>query len=279
MKDLSSLAGFPLQFDPESRAVVTSDNMPLKTKTRLAKEMRDVLCEPGEVSSDWELYYMLYPERLPPLAADALAAHQLTLSLVLLPPLRTGREFVKTAGHYHDPMPGTSLGYPEIYCQLHGRQLLFLQKPDPRDRAKPTDCVLIDLAPGTVVEIPPGYVHVLINNSREPALLAGLYRKDMHHDYEPVRAMKGLAYHILNGPDGFVAQANPAYVQTPPINRIASVSGTLFEPPEPSTPLLSVFLACPDRYAFLSDSEAAVSRYGPSGDARPGVSHASDLKK
>ncbi len=268
MKDLSSLAGFPLGFDPESYEVATAEDMILARAARTAEQMKNVLYAPEAVPPELELYYTFHPERLPQSQADALATRHLTFSFVLLPPLRIGGEYVKTSGHYHGCIPGSSLICPEIYSQLYGRQLLFLQKPDQEDKTKVADCLLIDLSPGMTVEIPPGYLHILINNSQEPALLVGLYRKDVGHDYEPVRAMGGLAYYILSGSDGLIAQANPAYRQTPPLGHLGSVMGTAFEPPEPNVSVVSDFLGRPDKYAFLTDAEAAVVRYGPSGNQR-----------
>lgn len=271
MRDLSSLAGFQLGFDPVSFEVTTAENMALRRVAKTAAQLFEVLFAPDAEPPASELYYTFHLERTPPTLADVLAAHHLTFSFVLLPPRRIGGEYVKTSGHYHGCIPGTSLGSPEIYSQLYGRQLLFLQKPDPEDTTAAAECLLIELSPGMAVEIPPGYLHVLINHSREPTLLVGLYRNDVTHNYKPVRAMGGLAYHVLGEPDGLVARLNPAYRRAPPLERLHSTVGTTFEPPSPNAPVVGDLLKNPERYAFLTDAAAAVARYG--GPGNPTIQH------
>ena len=39
-----------------------------------------------------------------------------------------GSEYVKTVGHYHPPVPGTDVSYPEIYQVLDGSATYLLQK-------------------------------------------------------------------------------------------------------------------------------------------------------
>ena len=41
------------------------------------------------------------------------------------PSLKIGREFVKTQGHYHPAMPGTTIQYPEVYSHLFGEIYLL----------------------------------------------------------------------------------------------------------------------------------------------------------
>ncbi len=58
------------------------------------------------------------------------------------------------------------------------------------------DCVLYKMIAGQSITIPPGYAHILINPSREPGLMAGLYSLDSVHNYDPIDSMKGAAYYL-----------------------------------------------------------------------------------
>ena len=257
--DLSDAAGFPLTLDTKSGELAAGDAIAFGRVARRLADLQSVLLESDGFSPDTEIYWT-YPLVDAGPAAAALDQLELTYSCVLLPPLKIGREFAKTQGHYHPPMPGSDVQYPEVYTHLWGEPSLLLQRRR-GDRAEHVDdCVLIELRRGDSVTIPPGYAHILINRSRQPAAIAGLYSRAFAPIYEPVIRVAGAAYYLI---DDAVAPVipNPNYADHPPLRRLIDPTGTRFEPPDKDRTLWSSFLADPARYGFLSDPEAARHRF------------------
>lgn len=264
MPDLSPYAGFPLEFDPGALQISTLPDIVFERQPRQAKSLQGVLIAPEAIAPDAEVYYTFYSKRLPSEAQAALDSYALTYSLVLLPPLCIGREFVKTAGHYHPPIPGTVLPYPEVYTQLYGTLHLLLQKRDPRDLERVADCQLVEMTPGFSITIPPGYAHVLINTTHKPGLMAGLYGRDFKPDYQPVREKRGLAYYLV-AEDGAVSiELNPHYKDPPPIKYLTDLRTTPFDYPDAGKPVWSSFLDSPYQYAFLTQPHEVVKLFGDS---------------
>ncbi len=265
IRDLSSFAGFALQFDPTTLAITASEGVAFLAHPRRANQLREVLESPNAIAPETELYSVFNLSKCPFDVQQRFDRWALTYSLVLLRAGRVGREFIKTAGHFHPLAPGTPWEYPEVYTVLDGHPLLFLQRRAGDEPEPIAEIVLLRLAPGETVTIPPGYAHVLINPYREPALTAGLYSTAFEPDYEPVRAMHGLAYYVVNdsqaGEQGYALVPNPAYHSQPPVHRIDTLIGGPFAPVDAGIPLWRSYLEEPSSYAFLSDPEAMTSRY------------------
>jgi glucose-6-phosphate isomerase len=124
------------------------------------------------------------------------------------------------------------------------------------------DCAIATMTPGYVITIPPGYAHILINPTPEPALMAGLYGKDFKPDYGPVRAHQGLAYYIVASSDGHSFVANPHYTDAPPLRQLGELRGTIFEAPFPTEPVYQAYFRDPDVYAFLTQPQAVQEKFG-----------------
>jgi glucose-6-phosphate isomerase, archaeal len=257
--DLSGGAGFPLTLDAASGALTGGGSIRFGRVARRLANLRPVLFEPDGVAPDTELYWN-YPLLDAGPAAGALAERNLTYSCVLLPPLKIGREFVKTQGHYHPAMPGSDIEYPEVYTHLWGEPLLLLQHRQNGEMNRVDDCVLVELRAGTSIAIPPGYAHVLINRSQQPAAIAGLYSRSFAPIYEPVNRTAGAAYYLIDDPDSPVI-ANPRYTEHPPLRQLIEPAGTIFESPDTCQTLWVSFVSDPERYDFLSDPAAAQRRF------------------
>jgi glucose-6-phosphate isomerase len=262
MPDLSRYAGFPLEFDPAAFQIATPADIIFERQSRQGQHLQDVLLSPEAVAPDADVYYLFYPKRLPSEAQAVLDGYALTYSLVLLPSLRIGLEFVKTAGHYHPPIAGTALPYPEVYTQLYGTLHLLLQKRNPRDPEQIEDCRLVEMTPGFSITIPPGYAHVLINTTQEPGLMAGLYGRDFKPDYRPVQHKRGLAYYLVADNGSVSIQPNPNYECVPPLHYLTELRATPFDYPDAGRPLWSSFLDSPHRYAFLTQPSEVLRLFG-----------------
>jgi glucose-6-phosphate isomerase len=254
--DISSVAGFDLRLDTDTLQLESCSGMRFTRATRTVSRLKNVLRSPDVGTPDRELYHMFNLAYAPKSIQATLDGYDLTFSPVLVLPGTVEREFIKTNGHYHPAIPGSSYSYPELYTQFHGKLLLFLQKLNRLNPETPEDCVLIQMTPGVTVAIPPDYAHVLINPSNDLALMAGLYNVSFGPDYAEVERHQGLAYYILDGNGDIVVEANVRYVNAPPLLRPVDIAGTPFAPPDPGLPLWQSFLANPNKYAFLSEPEA-----------------------
>ncbi len=254
--DASGSTGFRLLLDADSLEVDTDGTLVFSRTARTAESMQHVLRSPGAVSAlDQEMYYTYYPMHAGK-AQHVLDRYKLTYSLVVMPSLSIDGEFVKTQGHYHTSMPGTPYGYPEVYTQLWGHLLLFLQKRNGANPDTPLDCVLIDMTPGTTVIVPPDYAHVLINTTDKIALMAGLYSPEFKPDYTEVYAHRGLAYYILDQGGDITIEPNPRYTNPPPLREPDALTGTIFVPPHPDKPVWEAFITEPESYSFLTQPDA-----------------------
>jgi glucose-6-phosphate isomerase, archaeal len=253
--DLSDVAGFRLALDLLTHELTASGPVRLDRVTRRQADLAPVLLEPDGLAPTTELYWN-FPLLDAGPASDVLEQTGLTFSCVLLPALKIGREYVKTQGHYHPPMPGSDISYPEIYAHLWGEPSLILQRRL-GDRADMIDdCVLLELRDGAIVTIPPGYAHILINPSRQPAAIAGLYSRAFSPLYEPIVRMAGAAYYLIDD-GGEQAIPNSRYTARPLLRRLGDFAGTPFQPPDGKRPLWSSFLSDPGGYSFLAQPDFA----------------------
>ncbi|MCC6803335.1 MAG: hypothetical protein IT319_10645 [Anaerolineae bacterium] len=259
--DLTSVAGFPLALDPQALNITTGDGIRFDRIVRGKSQMQAVLMEPDSISDDAELYYNLVL-KLASGAHTAVFDHtHLTFACVLLPPLKIGAEYIKTHGHYHPHMAGSSLAYPEVYTHYYGTLYLLMHRRIDDDAARLDDCVLYKMQPGRSIMIPPGYLHVLINPSDQPALMAGLYAVDSYPEYDPVVQMHGAAFYFVERDGAMKVVANPRYVVCPPLATLGDLSNSPFAPPCGDAPLWSSFLNDPQAYAMLFDAAAARQRF------------------
>jgi glucose-6-phosphate isomerase len=261
--DLSSVAGFPLLLDTDRMTVATDGGLRLERLARRIGQMASVLLEPDALPPEAEVYWIcrLYDDR----PAAVLAQARLAFACVLVPPLTIGREFAKTQGHYHPAMPGSRMAYPEVYTHYYGRLYLLMQRRVASQAGHLDDCVLIDMQPGQSVMVPPGYAHILINPSDQPALMAGLYSPDFTADYEPIRSMAGAAYYLVQNGGADHTIPNQRYANYPPLRRLSDLNATRFMPPDNDRSLWASLMHDPHRYGILTEA-AAAQRYFASED-------------
>jgi glucose-6-phosphate isomerase len=252
-------AGFPATFDGERGQLQTEAPLHFNRVVRTKGDIANVLPEGRDMDEAEELYWIFQ-------LSDA-GSHQssfddcgLTYACVLLPAKKVGREFVKTQGHYHPRMPGTYLEYPEVYSHLFGQIYLLLQRRAGRRNDAIEDLVIIDMDDWGTVTIPPGYAHVLINPSAQPAAIAGLYSSAFQPDYLPFVEMGGAASYLIDD-NGEQFIPNRRYARVPPIRRPPAQSDSHFLAPDGGQPLWSSFIEQPERFAFLSNPEAAIRRF------------------
>ena len=247
MIDLAKQSGLPLQWDLASKRLVFGEGMSnpqTRPDIRRRQDMAEVLYD-NQAEELEELYYMY---RGVSLSGDegAIGGKGLRYDVTVICPGTLGREFVKTAGHYHPQKPGTGITYPEVYEVLHGRAHYLLQRPRPDHPGELESVILIAAKPGDKVLIPPHYGHITINPGDDYLLMSNYVAREFSSVYDPYREMKGGAYfelHSENGPD-FVGNKN--YRQLPQLQRC----------PVTSVPQLNLITGLPLYRVFKENSEA-----------------------
>ncbi|MGC9444012.1 MAG: glucose-6-phosphate isomerase family protein [Candidatus Methanospirareceae archaeon] len=170
---------------------------------RTLGEMREVLYDQGflvSASMDTEpLYYMFREVAKNEADAQQITALELRYDLTIIPPLKLGLEFVKTAGHYHPCVPGSKLTYPEIYEVLAGEAHYLLQQREAGENGGEaiTDVIVIQARPGDKVIIPPNYGHVTINPTNTTLKMANWVARSFSSIYDPYKERGGAAYFEL----------------------------------------------------------------------------------
>ncbi len=130
---------------------------------------------------------------------DTIKQAGLRYDITVIPPQMLGREYVKTLGHYHPQVPGTSISYPEIYEVLKGEAIYLLQNSQ--------DALAIRARMGDIVVIPPGYGHITINPTNGVLRMANWVDRSFSSVYAPIQKRGGGAYYLLE--DGW--KPNPNY--------------------------------------------------------------------
>lgn len=249
MKDLSKLAGLPIALDERTGRLHFGGDLPqVEPAVRTLDEMREVLMDPG-ATGPAVLYYM-YRDVARPGDRERLHARGLRYDLTVIPPARLGREYTKTAGHYHPLVAGAPVTYPEIYEVLHGTALYLLQKPGDAP-GEIADAVVVEVGPGERLLIPPGYGHITINAGDDVLVMSNLVEKDFKSLYEPYRQRRGGCYYCVVGEDG-----EPEFVVNQQYGPVAELR--MLPPTEnpaaglvEGTPLYTAAVANPDTFLYL----------------------------
>lgn len=190
--------------------------MKIKPDIRKLFDIRDVIYDHKWLSSTndielIELYCMYRGMYFNDKDIVKMNEYGLRYDITIIPPYMLGCEFVKTAGHYHQIVPGTDITFPEIYEVLNGSAHFLMQKSDRSDGDEIQDVVMIKAEQGDKVIVPPGYGHITINTSENILKIANWVAADKESLYSPIKRKKGGAYFILR--DRIVK--NPTYSYVP----------------------------------------------------------------
>ncbi|HTX44282.1 MAG TPA: glucose-6-phosphate isomerase family protein [Methanocella sp.] len=180
-----------LQFGPRS----------VEPDVRRLSDMRDVIHDMDwlKTAPDMELYFMYRDLAMSKNDRSLIMDHHLRYDITVIPPHMLGIEYVKTAGHYHPCVEGTSCTYPEVYEVLHGMAHYLLQRCD---GGRISDVVMVEATEGDHVIIPPNYGHVTINPSNRELRMSNWVSRDFSSLYEPYKKCGGAAYFELR--DGLI---------------------------------------------------------------------------
>lgn len=246
MRDLLEAAGLPVALDQGCRLVFGTGLPLVEPAVRRLDDVRGVLADPA-AGGLAELYYM-YRDVALPADRPAFLAQGIRFDITVVRPGRIGREYIKTAGHYHPEVPGSGLTFPEVYQVISGRAHYLLQKVGPD--ASLADVELVVAGPGDVVVVPPGYGHVTINADAEPLVMANLVEREFVSVYEPYVRRRGGAYYILAADGGPAFVPNRQYGEVPAL-RVTRAAEHPIRPARAGIPIYRRFLDDPGAFHFL----------------------------
>lgn len=252
MIDLSVSSGLPLGLDEENRLVFGEGLAEVVPSSRRTTDMADLWYQPDKVQ-DMEIYFMYRDVHMSE-HEEAIRSHNMRYDVTVILPGKVGREYIKTAGHYHPIKPGTRVTYPEVYEVLFGTAHYLLQKAD-ADSGDIVDAVLIEVEAGQQALIPSGYGHITINPSDEPLVMANWVAADFTSEYGGITRYRGGAYfEIYEGGGASRFIPNKRHEGLSPLRSL--------EPRDLPTfgliagrPIYQAFFESPDRFRWLTEPE------------------------
>lgn len=260
MISLEKQSGLPLFWNGEEERLVFGEGLNgVRPDIRTKTQMKDVLFEPdGEGPED--LYYM-YRGVSRVHEAEAIAKHGLRYDITFLRPGTVGREYIKTAGHYHPCKAGSFHTYPEVYEVLFGRAHYLMQSPREDNCDQLEKVLLIAAKPGDKVLIPPGFGHITINPGEDFLIMANWVASDFSSVYEPMLLKGGGAYFELRGDEGPEFVPNSRYLHIPTLKRCPVTPVPRFNL-HTGLPMYRVFQDDPDVFSFLYSPENYEAVFG-----------------
>jgi len=215
--NLHSSSGLPIEFNKNS-LVFGEDVVSEEVDVRTLKEVKGLLLDTVSDDDNRKLYYMYRDVHLLK-DEKAIRERGLRYDITIIPPGKLGREYVKTAGHYHPEIPGKKVTYPEIYEVLRGEAHYLLQKKK-EDSDEIERAVVIKAKAGDKVLIPPGYGHITINPSKEVLVMANWVADNFKSIYGPIQRKRGGAYYEIEEGNEFRWIPNTNYKDLPNLEEI-----------------------------------------------------------
>ncbi|MGD9015366.1 MAG: glucose-6-phosphate isomerase family protein [Candidatus Omnitrophota bacterium] len=187
--DLKENSGLGLRFDPNKPEMSFAKDLPARIPAiRTIDQMQEVLLEKN-VSQPKELYYM-YRDIYRISDKPVLEKFKLRFDVTAIKPVCLGKEFMKTAGHYHPE------SFPELYEVVYGRCLCLVQRPDSGDHLNIQEVIIAEAVAGQKIVIPPGFGHILINPGPDYLITSNWVSSCFASRYELYQQAEGAAYFV-----------------------------------------------------------------------------------
>lgn len=182
------------QIDPASGTMTGATGRYEKKLSDLAGIYLDDTAFEAAVTQDGDrIVYYVHETR------PAQAKGDLIFGTTFMEPGRIGDEYFVTRGHIH-----ATANRPETYCGERGTGLMLLESPEGETK-------ILDIAPRTLVYVPPMWIHRSVNVGTEPLVMSFCYPSDSGQDYGVIAASGGMETRIMADGTGWVAVRNPAY--------------------------------------------------------------------
>ena len=210
MIDLSNFVGLNIKFNSSQyRLIFDKDPASKEPATRTIDQMKEVL-EDQAISTPKELYFM-YRDVYCLKDNDVVREHKLRFDITVIKPDRLGREFMKTAGHYHPK------SYPELYEVVYGEALCLQQRPDENDSKKIKEVIVVKAKQGQKIICLPHFGHILINISDKPLITSNWVSSEFSSEYELYKKARGAAYYAFDDHENITWQKNEFFTELPKI--------------------------------------------------------------
>ena len=241
--DLSKFVPFELYIDKKTSLIKRAGDIELNYNVRKLFDMKEVIYDNQWLKNqknNFDLYYM-YRDLTRDNDKELFQNHKIRFDVTIIPANFLGKEFVKTAGHFH-PEAKEGYSFPEVYEVMHGEGLYLLQNNISKNNE--IEIILISAKAGDQVLIPPGYGHITINPSKtETLVMNNLVSSQFSSIYEPIKNHAGAAYIYLK--DGSWNK-NPTYKNELLIKEKTPAKIV-------DKPFYLSFLENPDEWVFLNE--------------------------
>jgi len=144
----------------------------------------------GEDPLIYEYYEYIYSED----------TGNLNLGLTIIYPGKIGNEYYMTKGHFHEKDAA------EFYFCMKGKGMLLMQNKD-------GEVSVVELEPGSLGYVPPGWGHRTINTGRNRFVFFFAYPSDAGHNYMIVKE-KGFIKIVTEKDKAPKVVDNPRYYKT-----------------------------------------------------------------
>ncbi len=128
------------------------------------------------------------------------ATGNLNLGLTIIYPGKIGNEYYMTKGHFHEKDAA------EFYFCMKGKGMLLMQNKD-------GEVSVVELEPGSLGYVPPGWGHRTINTGRNRFVFFFAYPSDAGHNYMIVKE-KGFIKIVTEKDKAPKVVDNPRYYKT-----------------------------------------------------------------
>lgn len=188
---------------------------------RLVQDMKEVILDQewAEKNKNQPLYYMYRELAENDTDAENMSKLNLRYDILESVPVFLGKEYNKTAGHYHyhSVIKDANFAYPELYELIRGEAYYLMQKSD---GDKITDVYAVRAKSGDKVLMPPGYGHFTFFLSKDSLRMSNWTPSKSLSDYEQIKKKHGAAYYALvdeKAADGVHWVKNDNYFEVPPL--------------------------------------------------------------
>lgn len=253
MIDISQECGLPVRFDGVNYEFIMDESLlGGETDERKLEELQAVLYEKN--IQEPKKLYTLFNNVGQPEIRKRLALYGLRYDLAIMPPIKMGREYIKTIGHYHSVCPGTNVPYAEVYEIVYGVAHFILQKQDAKDDKVVTDIIWAQARKADRLVMPPDYAHVTINPGPAALVLSNLAATSGRHSYSKIAQMGGLAYFDIEEQGNPTFVRNPKYKKVPPIREVSLKKLKSFGV-DPEQPIYSSAVNEPQKLRFIVEPQ------------------------
>ncbi len=255
MLELKDISGLPVSWNAARKRLLLNERVQSEShepSIRTCREMVDVLYSRNCYDYD-TLYYMYRGVSLKK-DSENIKNAGLRYDITVICPGLIGKEFIKTAGHYHPEKTGTYYTWPEVYEVLHGKAHYLIQSPVPGHADRLQDVIIVEANVGDKVLIPPGYGHITINPGNDYLIMSNWVASNFSSLYEPIRKMFGGAYFEILKDNALNFVPNKRYEELPDLKHCGAITFEEFCL-KPSIPMYSAFFFDTNTFKFLTHPE------------------------